>query len=88
MRRINLWAGAQAWGDATPQLRLLVVRGAKLPKSVADLPFEQLTANQILALAASAGLLAWYASEIEAMAPLQHDEPPKRGSTPFPRLNP
>ena len=86
VRRINLWAGAQAWGDATPQLRMLVVRGAKLPHIVADMPFTSLNADQILALAASAGLLAWSASEIEAMAPLQHDEPPKRGSTPFPRL--
>ena len=86
MRRINLWAGAQAWGDATPQLRLLVVRGAKLPKSVADMPFTSLNADQILALAASAGLLAWSASEIEAMAPVQPGEAPRRGSTPFPRL--
>ena len=85
-RRINLWAGAQAWDDATPQLKLLVVRGAKLPKAVATMPFQSMNADQILAIAASAGMLAWSASELEAMAPIVGDEPKPRGGTPFPKL--
>ena len=86
MRRINLWAGAEAWDHATPQLKRLVVRGAKLKPEVADMPFLALNAEQTLAIAASAALLAWSASELEAMAPLVADEPKPRGGTPFPKL--
>jgi len=86
LRRINLWAGAEAWDHATPQLKRLVCRGAKLPATVADLPFLKLNAEQTLAIASAAGLLSWAASELEAMAPLVSDEPKPRGGTPFPKL--
>ena len=86
MRRINLWAGAEAWDHATPQLKRLVVRGAKLKPEVADMPFMRLNAEQTLAIASAAGLLSWAASELEAMAPIVEDEPKPRGGTPFPKL--
>ena len=85
-RRINLWAGAEAWDHATPQLKRLVVRGAKLKPEVADMPFMRLNAEQTLAIAASAALLAWSASELEAMAPLVSDEPKPTGGTPIQQL--
>ena len=85
-RRINLWAGAEAWDHATPQLKRLVVRGARLKPEIADLPFLRLNAEQTLAIAASAGMLSWCASELEAMAPIVADEPRPRMGTPFPKL--
>lgn len=87
-REVNAWAGPGAWEEATPQLRKLVVRGAKIKPEIADLPFERLTHEQICAIATAAGMLSWAASELEAMAPLRRDEPKlmPRGYKPFPKL--
>ena len=88
MREVNPWAGPSAWSEATPQLRVLVVRGAKLKPEVANLPFESLTHAQIVAIATSASMLSWAASELEAMAPVQRSDVKlmPKGYKPFPKL--
>lgn len=87
-REVNPWTGPGAWSEATPQLRKLVVRGAKLKPEVAELPFERLTHEQICAIATSAAMLSWAASELEAMAPYRPDDVRlmPRGYKPFPKL--
>jgi hypothetical protein len=88
MREVNPLVGPEAWEEATPQLRKLVVRGAKLKPEIAELPFERLTHEQICAIATSASLLSWAASELAAMAPVRRDDVKlmPRGYKPFPKL--
>lgn len=86
VRRINLWVAPEVWESATPKLRALAVAGARLPKELATAPFHKLTADQITAIATSASLLSWSAAALEAMAPVEHDDPVPRGRTPFPKL--
>lgn len=85
MRQIDPFIAPQVWRDCKPALRRLLCKGAKLPPTLADKPFELLTHEQIVAIVSAAAKLEWACSEMTAMAPLSHAaRTSKKGGAPLP----
>lgn len=82
---------ANAWDEAGPGIRRVVARKAGAPE-LEHIQGADLTAEQMLIIASTAGILSWLFSELECIAPLsdrgadadeRHERKPGR---PFPEI--
>ena len=87
MREINPFVCEQIWEETQPSLRRAFAKRAGVSMALADGPFGLLTAEQVLAMVAAAGMLSWACGEFEAIAPVTQERDKPTGRKPFPAID-